>query len=57
MGKVEGDGGASRHVMEAQIKMLSCLKFSSAMKSGLDDENWKSFITESNKNVKKYQNL
>lgn len=49
MAKDGRDGGGSRHVIEAQLKMLCCLKFCSAMKSGLDDEYWKSFITESNK--------
>jgi len=43
------DGGGGRHVMEVQVKILLCLLFCSARKSSLDDENWKSFITESNK--------
>lgn len=38
MAKDGRDGGGSRHVIEAQLKMLCCLKFCSAMKSGLDDE-------------------
>lgn len=49
VGKDGGDSGGSRHVMEAQAKILLCLQFCSAMKSGLGDENWKSFIIESNK--------
>lgn len=57
MGKIEGDDCGSRYVMEAQLKMLSCLKFCSAMKNGLDDENWKPFITVCNKKSKNYQNL
>lgn len=52
MSRIEGDGCGSRYVMEAQLKMLSCLKFCSAMQNGLEDENWKSFITVSNKKVK-----
>lgn len=49
MGKDGGNSGGSRHVMEAYAKILLCLQFCSAMKSGLGDENWKSFIIESNK--------
>lgn len=48
-GKDGGDGGGGTHVMGAQVKTLLCLQFCIAMKSGLGDENWKSFITESNK--------
>lgn len=52
MGKIEGGGAGTRHVTEAQLKMLPCPKFCSAMESGLDGENWKFLITESNKKVK-----
>lgn len=57
MGKIEGGGAGTRHVTEAQLKMLPCPKFCSAMESGLDGENWKFLITESNKKSKNYQNL